>query len=186
LEFFSVFIRVSIKFPQFGISMDNANGTAPTPLWNLFTIDQMLEGAKALDQWENIAKSGAAIAVIFQYNCNLDLYHQNNPYKHCLPEISFLRIDSAELNSFAAGYNFRYTYHYYLPNNQSDDPAFIENRDLFKVYGIRFIFLLSGKGGKFNIVPLIINIGSGLALLGIATFVADLVALYILPKRKIL
>jgi len=33
-------------------------------------------------------------------------------------------------------------------------------------------------------VPLIINIGSGLALLGVATVVADFLALYVLPGKK--
>jgi len=40
-------------------------------------------------------------------------------------------------------------------------------RDLFKAYGLRFIIKVSGEAGKFAIVPLLLNIGSGIGLLAI-------------------
>jgi len=40
-------------------------------------------------------------------------------------------------------------------------------RDLFKAYGLRFIIKVSGAAGKFAIVPLLLNIGSGIGLLAI-------------------
>ena len=57
--------------------------------------------------------------------------------------------------------------------------AFYENngtlsRDHFKAYGLSFIIKVTGRAGKFNIVPLLINIGSGIGLLafvGIHSFV---------------
>jgi len=42
-------------------------------------------------------------------------------------------------------------------------------RDLFKAYGIRFIIKVSGEAGKFAIVPLLLNIGSGVGLLAIVS-----------------
>ncbi|XP_015762405.1 PREDICTED: P2X purinoceptor 4-like [Acropora digitifera] len=39
------------------------------------------------------------------------------------------------------------------------------------------------QGGKFNIVPLLVNIGSGLALLGIATVFCDIVVLYVVKGK---
>jgi hypothetical protein len=42
----------------------------------------------------------------------------------------------------------------------------------------------SGIGAKFSIVPLVINLASGIALLSIATAVTDIVALQIFPKRQ--
>ncbi len=38
-----------------------------------------------------------------------------------------------------------------------------------KLYGLRFLFILSGEGKKFDIVPTLVNLGSGLALLSVAT-----------------
>lgn len=43
-------------------------------------------------------------------------------------------------------------------------------RDLIKSYGIRFIINVNGQAGKFNMVPLILNLASGLALLTIVSF----------------
>jgi len=152
---------------------DNANGTTPTMNYNLFTLDEMV--TRSGSEYDNVSLSGAAIAVIVNWDCNLDL----SPEK-CQPEFSFVRLDKP---SSGIGYNFRYANYYYLPNPE-DQTEFIEHRDLMKVYGIRFVFLVSGRGGKFDIVPLVINIGSGLALLGVAVLICDTVTLYILPNKK--
>lgn len=42
-------------------------------------------------------------------------------------------------------------------------------RNLYKAYGIRFVVTVQGKAGKFSIIPLLLNIASGLALLGIVS-----------------
>lgn len=44
-----------------------------------------------------------------------------------------------------------------------------ETRTLFKAYGVKFILTLQGKAGKFSVVPLFLNIGSGLAILSIVS-----------------
>lgn len=68
---------------------------------------------------------------------------------------SWNRIDNSRVKSFSSGFNFRYANYYYLP----EGTEWVEHRDLYKVFGIRFIFLISGKAGKFDIIPLLINIG---------------------------
>ncbi|XP_069789417.1 P2X purinoceptor 4a isoform X2 [Narcine bancroftii] len=42
---------------------------------------------------------------------------------------------------------------------------------------------LAIQAGKFNIIPTMINIGSGLALLGMATIMCDIIILYFLKKK---
>ena len=42
-------------------------------------------------------------------------------------------------------------------------------RDLVKAYGIRFIIKVTGTAGKFGIIPLLLNIGSGIGLLAIVS-----------------
>lgn len=81
------------------------------------------------------------------------------------------------------GYNFRYPIYYWI-NDPANPYERIETRDLYKVFGIRILFLISGKGAKFSIIPLILNFASGLALLSVATVVTDIVALQIFPKSK--
>lgn len=54
---------------------------------------------------------------------------------------------------------------------------------LYKAYGIRFQVITIGAGRKFNVVPLLLNIGSGLGLLALATVICDIIVLYCVPKR---
>lgn len=58
---------------------------------------------------------------------------------------------------------FVYRYANYYENNNT------ALRDLYKAYGIRFIVRVTGKAGKFNIIPLLLNIGSGIGLLAIVS-----------------
>ncbi|EGW04576.1 P2X purinoceptor 5 [Cricetulus griseus] len=51
-----------------------------------------------------------------------------------------------------------------------------------KAYGIRFDVIVNGKAGKFSIIPTVINIGSGLALMGAGAFFCDLVLIYLIRK----
>ncbi|MGH0151452.1 UNVERIFIED_CONTAM: hypothetical protein FKN15_024102 [Acipenser sinensis] len=61
-------------------------------------------------------------------------------------------------------------------------PGEVESRTLIKAYGIRFDVMVYGKAGKFDIIPTMINIGSGLALPGVATVLCDVIVLHILKK----
>jgi hypothetical protein len=45
----------------------------------------------------------------------------------------------------------------------------VDKRDLIKAYGIRFIIKVTGRAGKFSIVPLLLNIGSGIGLLAVVS-----------------
>jgi len=42
-------------------------------------------------------------------------------------------------------------------------------RDLVKAFGIRFIIKVTGTAGRFYIIPLLLNIGSGIGLLAIVS-----------------
>ena len=44
-----------------------------------------------------------------------------------------------------------------------------QTRDLIKATGIRFVIKVTGQAGKFSIVPLLLNLGSGLGLLAIVS-----------------
>ena len=59
----------------------------------------------------------------------------------------------------------------------------VTQRTLIKAYGLKFIIVVTGRAGKFNIVPLLITIGSGIGLLSIATIIADL-AISTFSKEK--
>ncbi|XP_016157816.1 PREDICTED: P2X purinoceptor 4 isoform X3 [Ficedula albicollis] len=58
-----------------------------------------------------------------------------------------------------------------------------DSRTLVKAYGIRFDIMVFGKAGKFDVIPTMINIGSGLALFGVATVLCDIFVLYCMKKK---
>jgi hypothetical protein len=49
----------------------------------------------------------------------------------------------------------------------------------------RFVFLVSGQGQKFDFAMLATSVGSGLALLSIASVTVDILLLYIIPRKKV-
>lgn len=96
------------------------------------------------------------------WDCNLDRW-----FHHCRPKYSFRRLDDKTAKeSLYPGYNFRYA-KYYKENNT-------EKRTLIKAYGIRFDILVFGTGGKFDIIQLIVYIGSTLSYFGLATVFIDM------------
>lgn len=176
---FTIFVRVNVDFPKFKVIRDNTgesdqeNETAPIFGYNLFTPTEIVENTGY--SFDDIATYGAVVAVEINWDCNFDL-----SAKKCNPKFNFRRIDNPH-SSFSPGYNFRYTKEYLAP---TDNGTFVYTRDLYKVYGLRIIFLLSGQAGKFDVVPLLINLGAGLGLLSVATIVSDVLVLYIIPKHE--
>ncbi|XP_052800666.1 P2X purinoceptor 4-like isoform X2 [Mya arenaria] len=183
-EKFTVFIKNNIEFPKFGVKRRNIpsnrdvsalancrydpNTDTQCPIFQLKTI---VSGAD-IESFNAIAVKGGVIQILISWNCNLDHGAEN-----CLPEYSFRRLDE-ENDVLSPGYNFRFS-RYYKDENGTD------TRTLFKAYGIKFILTLQGRAGKFSIVPLVLNIGSGLALLSVATIICDIVVLYVLKSRAL-
>ncbi len=55
---------------------------------------------------------------------------------------------------------------------------------LRKLYGIRVVFTTSGQGKKFSFAALTVTFGAGLAYLGAAAFIADIVLEKFLPQSE--
>ncbi|KAM9031551.1 LOW QUALITY PROTEIN: P2X purinoceptor 5-like [Sarcophilus harrisii] len=110
------------------------------------------------------------IGIEIEWNCDLD-----QAPSACRPHYSFRRLDKFTEPSACQGYNFRFAKYYH-------DVDGVEFRTLMKVYGIRFDVLVSGKAGKFNIIPLMVNVGTALALMGAGAFFCDFVLLYLIKK----
>lgn len=173
VENFTTFIRNSISFPKYNIYADSGstliNGT------NLFTTDFLLRNASV--NFKDVQQLGALIGISFDYECNLDLH-----ISKCKPVRTIARLDDPH-SKLSTGFNYRYADHYRIRHNETSE--FVEHRDLFKLYGVRFIVMISGTGRKFDIKNLATNLGSGLAMLSIAAVIADILLVYILPKKNI-
>ncbi|XP_052073580.1 P2X purinoceptor 4-like isoform X2 [Mytilus californianus] len=178
---FTVFIKNNIQFPKFKVKRrnlpDNASDeffqtcnygshSIDCPILRLETIVR-----EAGENYTDMAKEGGVIEIQIQWNCNLDL-----SVTECVPKYIFRRLDSADYK-ISKGYNFRYA-KYYKENDT-------EYRTLYKAFGIKFILSVTGEAGKFNLEPFLINVGSGIGLLGIATVLCDIVVLYFLKAKSL-
>ncbi|KAL3856150.1 hypothetical protein ACJMK2_010938 [Sinanodonta woodiana] len=181
---FTVFIKNNVEFRKFGVKRRNIMGYNKTELSTcrfkpnhppdkfcpIFLLGDIV--SLAGEQYEEMAVKGGVVQIVIQWDCNLD--HSQD---ECNPAYTFRRLDTKD-DVVSPGYNFRYA-HYYKEANGT------EYRTLYKAYGIRFIITVQGSAGKFSFVPLMLNLGSGLALLSIATILCDIIVLYVLKARSI-
>ncbi|XP_068455843.1 P2X purinoceptor 1 isoform X3 [Clinocottus analis] len=185
-ENYTLFIKNSVTFPIFGVSRSNLvegidgdyiskclHHPQDAPLCPIFRLGDIvtLSGFN----FETIARVGGAIGIVVDWTCNLDVN-----VKHCKPQYNFhgLYGNPTETDKARAsvGYNFRYAKHY-LENGT-------DTRTLLKVFGIRLDIIVNSLARKFDIIPTLTAIGSGVGIFGVATVVCDLVLLYVLPKRE--
>ena len=179
---FTVFLRTDVRFPgmrdKFGRTFDvtNANGTEPTPGWNLFTLDEILRMGGT--RYEDVKDAGADVQMNIYYDCDLD-----SALEACTPRMPFevMRIDTAD-SALSHGYNARWL----SAAKQAGGPAFPKHADtraLVKASGPRIRVSITGVGRRFDLGQLTTVVGAGVALMGIATAAVDVLLLYVLPKR---
>ncbi|XP_004365148.1 purinergic receptor P2X [Capsaspora owczarzaki ATCC 30864] len=184
---FTVFIKNNVRFAKFGISRTNVDigNTSAAYLancrWNketdyycpIFKLGDLVEASG----WkiEDMLVLGGVLGVNLDWTCNFD-----NDESECRPVFSISRIDDP--TSTSPGYNFRYADYYTLPS-PTDPSISVPHRDLIKAYGIRLIFVVSGEGGKFDVAALTMSLGSGLALLGLATLLCDFFMTHFFAKK---
>uniref|UniRef100_A0A5F9C6G0 P2X purinoceptor n=1 Tax=Oryctolagus cuniculus TaxID=9986 RepID=A0A5F9C6G0_RABIT len=162
-EDFTIYIKNFIHFPKFNFSKTNVLDTKDTTLLKschfgpknhycpIFRLGSVVRWAGS--SFEDIALEGGVIGIHIEWNCDLD-----KPASECNPHYAFSRLDHSFEKSVSTGYNFRFAKYY-------RDAAGVEFRILMKAYGIRFDVLVNGKAGKFNIIPTVINLASGVALM---------------------
>ncbi|XP_075424336.1 P2X purinoceptor 4 [Ascaphus truei] len=183
-ENFTVLIKNNIWYPKFKFSKRNIlpnisasylkkclYDRASHPFCPIFRLGSVVRDAG--ENFQEMAIQGGVMGIQINWDCDLD-----RKFTACVPKYSFRRLDNRELDhNVSPGYNFRFAKYY-------KDNAGVEVRTLMKVYGIRFDILVFGTGGKFDIIPTMINIGSGVALLGVATVLCDIIVFHFLKKRN--
>ncbi|XP_009429857.2 P2X purinoceptor 5 isoform X5 [Pan troglodytes] len=181
-EDFTIFIKNHIRFPKFNFSKSNVMDVKDRSFLKschfgpknhycpIFRLGSVIRWAGS--DFQDIALEGGVIGINIEWNCDLD-----KAASECHPHYSFSRLDNKLSKSVSSGYNFRFARYY-------RDAAGVEFRTLMKAYGIRFDVMVNGKAGKFSIIPTIINVGSGVALMGAGAFFCDLVLIYLIKKRE--
>ncbi|KAM6155770.1 P2X purinoceptor 7 [Rhynchocyon petersi] len=169
-ENFTVLIKNNVDFPKHNYTTRNIlpgfNITCTfhktrNPKCPIFRLGDIFQ--ETGDNFSDVAIQGGIMGIEIYWDCNLDKW-----FHHCRPKYSFRRLDDKTTNeSLYPGYNFRYA-KYYKESN-------VEKRTLIKVFGIRFDILVFGSGGKFDIIQLVVYIGSTLSYFGLATFFIDFI-----------
>uniref|UniRef100_A0A8C2L900 P2X purinoceptor n=1 Tax=Cyprinus carpio TaxID=7962 RepID=A0A8C2L900_CYPCA len=184
-ENYTLFIKNSITFPHFNVVRSNLVESVnqsyintclyhpkTDPLCPIFRLRDIVELSGF--SFSEIARLGGAIGLLIDWDCNLDL-----SIRHCEPKYEFYglygtgRNDKEEKPSL--GYNFRYA-KYYVEKG-------VEKRTLMKVFGVRIDIIVNGRAGKFDIIPTLTAIGSGVGIFGVATVVCDLLLLHFVTKK---
>ncbi|KAM9746650.1 P2X purinoceptor 6 isoform 3-T3 [Dama dama] len=169
-ENFTLFIKNTVTFSKFNFSKSNALDTQdPTyfklcrydprssPACPVFRIGDLVAAAGGV--FEDLALLGGAVGVHVRWDCDLD-----SGGTDCRPQYSFQLQERS--------YNFRTATHWW-------ESSGVEARSLLKLYGIRFDILVTGRAGKFGLIPTLISLGTGAAWLGVITFLCDLLLLYV-------
>ncbi|KAG8514948.1 P2X purinoceptor 7 [Galemys pyrenaicus] len=160
-ENFTVLIKNNIDFPGHnyttrnifpGLNISCTFHKTQNPLCPIFRLGDIFR--ETGDNFSDVAIQGGIMGIEIFWDCNLDRWSH-----HCLPKYSFRRLDDKSSESKYAGFNFRYA-KYYKENN-------VEKRTLLKVFGVRFDILVFGTGGKFDIIQLVVYIGSTLSYFGL-------------------
>jgi len=139
------------------------------PGYNLFSISDILEACGI--EISDITK-GALITLEILFHCNFDKDEKCDHY----PKFKWRREDTS-VNSVSSGFNFRQTY-YSLHDKQ------IVDRLLVKYHGIRIRFAILGQGAKYDTGAFSRTVGSGLALTGLATLLAEFLLKNCIQARK--
>ncbi|XP_044225997.1 P2X purinoceptor 1 isoform X3 [Thunnus albacares] len=185
-ENYTLFIKNSVTFPLFGVTRSNLvegiNNTyirqclhhpKTAPLCPIFKLGDIVKESGF--NFTTIAREGGAIGIVVDWTCNFDV-----DVKHCKPTYKFHGLygnpDEKDKAKASVGYNFRYAKHYLEDK--------VPKRTLLKVFGIRVDIIVQSLARKFDIIPTLTAIGSGVGIFGVATVVCDLMMLYILPKRE--
>ncbi|XP_050985792.1 purinergic receptor P2X, ligand-gated ion channel, 8 [Labeo rohita] len=178
-ENFTLYIRNFIRFSLFNFSTSNVlkenrrlylknclYNETDHPYCPIFRLGDIVN--KTGHSFEDMARSGGSIGVLVEWRCDLD------KYSDCRPKYSFVRLGNS---SETGGFSFRFARYF-------TDAAGQRQRTLYKVYGIHLDIMVFGSARKFSIIPTIVNIASALTLITAASYVCDIMLLYMMKKRS--
>ncbi|VDM19386.1 unnamed protein product [Hydatigera taeniaeformis] len=163
---YTVYIKNDIEYPKFSVKRRNRDAWShKKPLGSCrYNPSDPLDKYCPIFKFETIFNEvglkpsvltrGGVIGIIINWDCDLDWGAES-----CKPAYSFTNLDVN--NDGNSGFNFRYSYRY-----RENGTLY---RDLVKAIGLRFSIFVHGRAGKFSIIPLLLNLGSGLALLGVVS-----------------
>ncbi|KAM8910129.1 P2X purinoceptor 3a [Spinachia spinachia] len=181
---FTIFIKNSVRFPMFDVTRGNFISSMTSndirncsydpetnPYCPIFRVNDVLRytNQSVLD----LARKGGEIGINIEWICNLDW-----DIEQCLPKYRFTRLDAPfAKNAVSSGYNFRFAKYFKTENGT-------EFRTLHKAYAIRFDVMVTGKAGKFDTIPTLINLVAAFTSVGLGTVLCDIILLNFLKGAE--
>ena len=89
-----------------------------------------------------------------------------------------------------SGWNFRHAYYHEMNRRtllkviRQIEIVNIQCIVMMQAYGIKFIITVDGLARKFSLKNTVLNVGNGLALLGITTVLCEFVLMYFIKVMK--
>lgn len=155
-------IMCGIAFPGIGNYLFVAGKTnAERNPYRNITLGALLENAQPPVKIDEVLDTGALIGVSFLWNCDVTV--------DCEPSIVIKRLDHGKG---------------FVQKRVRHTSAGAETRDAIYMYGLRILVDSSGIGREFSFVLIVIQIGSGLALLRTASMASDFLMLKLYPKER--
>ncbi|CAF1510198.1 unnamed protein product, partial [Rotaria sp. Silwood1] len=177
VENFTVYLKTLVTFTLFNINSRNVrhdtNFTCryhkvKDPRCPIFRIGDILDSLNT--DKAALLREGGLIEIRQDWTCNFDFDKE-----HCFPKVKFNVLQSGD-DKQSPGINYRSAQKYRI--NDTD------YRTLSKIYGLRFVVAITGKGGQFDILDLFVAIGSGIGYMVIADIVCDAIFTYIHKYRE--
>ncbi|XP_055343873.1 P2X purinoceptor 4-like isoform X2 [Paramacrobiotus metropolitanus] len=169
----TIMVKNYINFPRFDVRRSNMLShfsaeylkecryhPKDDPYCPIFPLVQIVKDAEKDLDVAKIAVKGGVISFNIEWKCDLDYDEE-----YCRPKYSFKRLDDQHAK-VSTGWNFRHPYYYYDRDN-------VFRRDVVKFWGIRIVFDVHGKAGRFSIILMLIHVGSAMGLFGIASMVCE-------------
>jgi len=162
---YDIWFQTDLHFHRFELDVSTTEEKEsirwPAPRANTYTMrDLLLMGnVKAQD----VKDYGAVLNVNQLFECDLGR-------ETCGVRLHIANVDGQ------TGFNYVRN-HFYEVNG-------VRKRDTHRLYGIRLIASATGIGSKVSVAQIMLQVSSGVALMGLARLAADLVLLYIIPERR--
>jgi len=146
-------IQSGIAYPNIGnYFYVTGHSEGATNRFNNITLGALLELGDPPIKMKDLLHRGALIGVSFFWNCDVT--------SACEPQVVIKRLDVGQ------GFVQKRARHRRKPNGD-------QTRDALYMFGIRFVVDSAGVGQRFSIQLMVIQVGSALALLRIASAAAD-------------
>lgn len=157
-------LMTGIAFPGIGnyFFVTGKSVGAVNPFKNI-TLGRLLAQATPPVKLEEVLETGALISVSFFWNCDV-------LYPTCEPSVVIKRLDNGK------GFSQKRSHRYSAGGSQVRDAIFL--------FGLRILVDSSGIGRRVSFVLIVIQIGSGLALLRTASMASDFLMLKLYPKVR--